>query len=153
MLLLVSRLAYLRTEFCDQVCDTLSALGCSKVLGAILADPEVAGSVKVHTLAIINRALSAAVGPGDVALVARDIFPGDLESGAKAILQLLRQRDTAVASKSLLLVGLLSRVDRKVSEFWSASADLKAVLSSAEKSQEADLVLATKFCKKWVAVV
>ena len=156
MLLLVSRLVYTGPEFVDQLCDSLSALKCSRCLGSILEDPETSNSVKLRCLEIVNRVLSSTdSSPNDVLGVVKDVFNLENENKTeeklmKTFSDLLKCRDSDVVTKTLFLVGLWCRIDKKFSDVLANSRQFKNLISSIEMSDEDKLQKPLAFCKKWI---
>lgn len=156
MLLLISRLVYIRQEFVTQLCETLSALRCSKILGTMLAEPELPTAVKLHCLAIVNRVLSMPdSSPSDILCIVGDVFAGaaDGEHFTRIVFDLLKLEDSEITVKCLLMLGLLARIDKRVSSAWSKCDRFRDVISELQRSAENEnLTSATNFCKKWINI-
>lgn len=159
MLLLVSRLVYTGPEFVVQLCDSLSALKCSRFLGSVLEDPETSDSVKLRCLEIVNRVLSSTDSnpTNDILCIVKDIFDLDKDENeeklTKTFSHLLKSEDCDVVSKTLFLIGLWCRIDKKFSDLLSKSRHFKELLSSVETSQNEKLRQLVLFCKKWMKVI
>ena len=157
MLLVISRLVYTRPEFISQVHETLSALRCSKILGTVLAEPELRVETKLHVLSIINRILSLPDScPNDVINIFMDIFGDSDQNCSDVVSELLSRNVDDVTVKCLCMVGLLCRLDRKAARFFANSDPLKKLLSSLDDGDgnvvERDIRDAIGFCKKWIVL-
>ena len=152
MLLVISRLVYTRPEFVIQVQETLTALRCSKILGSVLAEPELRVETKIHALAIINRILSSTdSSPSDVISIFVDIFGNSEEHCSEVLSELLSLNLVEVTLKCLFMVGLLCRLDREASRFFLRSQRLEKLLSSSDNNVvESDVCNAVAFCNKWI---
>ena len=129
MLLLISRLVYTRQEFVSQLCETLSALRCSKIIVTLLEEPKLPVSIKLHCLAIINRVLSMPdSNPSDILCIVRDVFSDTDESFSRIMLDLLKLENVDITVKCLFMVGLLARIDRNVSNSWSQRDHFKNII-------------------------
>ena len=154
MLLLISRLVYTRQEFVSQLCETLSALRCSKIIVTLLEEPKLPVSIKLHCLAIINRVLSMPdSNPSDILCIVRDVFSDTDESFSRIMLDLLKLENVDITVKCLFMVGLLARIDRNVSNSWSQRDHFKNIIFALQKSPENDAIQnAANFCKKWICI-
>ena len=148
MLNLVSRLVYVRVEFVRQVCETLTALNCSKMFSTLLTNPQVSSSIKTHCVAILNRVLSTSdASPSDCVCVIKDVF----EAQSRTIFDLLSSNCYSLVNKVLFLLGLWSRIDPKFCvSFKAQSQTLNNLVCQFESSEQKDLKQGILFFRKWV---